>query len=491
MHKRREKERPLGSRARGTPRYRESAIANINKYPGSTIECTAAHDRVREPFHRRRSCERKAKARSGETKSRVTTQSPAGPRFASDRAAEPRRAYRGRAAESRGIPRASERWMIRLCPSPPTFVYPPEAPLSRRPPIHGRGPRERKLPRSREGGNSQSEFPLDSLFRAAVSAPPNKVEAAGRERAPRPSRAEGARRKPGGCLARADRSRSLDSGAAMRLATRANVGREGSHARARKLTELCGELDTLGERCTVTNAMAMRHRRRAVPASRRGRNTRSTLLSRAHVRSRRQERGKPVIFRAPSTASRSRRPCSIQSTVAHRARSRPRDPLPPSTDARESALIARAARANARPRGSWHARRDLAATPDFSGPSLPPINARCDLTAASITRVGSRLETSKRIYYYQIQGCIAKLYLHGHSTYRLISFYVDDTSDINYYKLVDWTDLLFFCMLKIAKRNSSDQNKIANNWTKYKFPTFLTKYEVSFGNKYSLFTWHT
>lgn len=98
-----------------------------------------------------------------------------------------------------------------------------------------------------------------------------------------------------------------------------------------ELTELCGELDTLGERCTVTNAMVMRHRRRAVPASRRARNARSTLLSRAHVRSRRQERGKPVIFRAPSTVSRSRRPCSIQSTVAHRAHSlQPPTRSPPS-----------------------------------------------------------------------------------------------------------------------------------------------------------------
>jgi len=32
-------------------------------------------------------------------------------------------------------------------------------------------------------------------------------------------------------------------------------------ANTRKLTELCGELVTLGERCTVTNAMVMRHRR--------------------------------------------------------------------------------------------------------------------------------------------------------------------------------------------------------------------------------------
>lgn len=128
----------------------------------------------------------------------------------------------------------------------------------------------------------------------------------------------------------------------------------------------------------MTNAMAMRHRRRAVPASRRGRNVRSTLSSRAHVRSRRQERGKPVIFRAPSTASRSRRPCSIQSTVAHRARSRPlaTPRRPPrrrthESDARESALIARAARRDVAPFPSLPAR----SRGTFHSGSLPPLDS--------------------------------------------------------------------------------------------------------------------
>lgn len=105
-NKRKEKERrvtrvPPLSFGCGTPRYRESTIANINKYSGSlTIECRAAVVRVREPRYRWRSCERKAKAWSGETKSRVTTQSPRDA-IRADGAS----VYRGRAAERRGIPR--------------------------------------------------------------------------------------------------------------------------------------------------------------------------------------------------------------------------------------------------------------------------------------------------------------------------------------------------------------------------------------------------
>lgn len=65
------------------------------------------------------------------------------------------------------------------------------------------------------------------------------------------------------------------------------------------------------------------------------RTPRSTLFSRAHVRSRRHELGKAVIFRAPSTVSRSRRPCLIQSTAVLRMLA-PSPSLPPPLPPRRS-----------------------------------------------------------------------------------------------------------------------------------------------------------
>lgn len=176
-----------------TLRYRESATASINKYSGSlTIECRAAFDRVRELLYRWRSCERKAKAwkQRGNKKSCNNT-------ISSGR--DPRIESRGlRVSRTNGgEPWNSERAGT-LPTHLPTFVYPTESLCfsarfpRRRPRSTAAGRRSRLADEKRQGQGELSEFSPDSLFRAAVGAPPNKVETAGRAPARRtePSRAE-------------------------------------------------------------------------------------------------------------------------------------------------------------------------------------------------------------------------------------------------------------------------------------------------------------
>lgn len=129
---------------------RKCPTANINKYSGSlTIECGAAFDRVRrrETLHRWRSCERRAKAWSGETKSRVTTQPPSFP-------LGDRRGLRVSGTRAAVEFRASERTIrslvyLRLFTPPRPFVS--------------------------ASAKTLNSLARDSLFRAAVSAPPNKA----------------------------------------------------------------------------------------------------------------------------------------------------------------------------------------------------------------------------------------------------------------------------------------------------------------------------
>lgn len=110
----------------------------------------------------------------------------------------------------------------------------------------------------------QPRFPL-SHSRSAVGAPPNKVERPVGGRLQLEARGLEAR-------AAAERESNERGGGDVTIAFPRNdtvIVTRVSHSRDTrlrvtrkekwtKLTELCGELDTLGERCTVTSAMAMR-----------------------------------------------------------------------------------------------------------------------------------------------------------------------------------------------------------------------------------------